>query len=132
MHRPEAVFEVIKLTYISLTNKALLQPCLRGATQSQNEAFNAIMIWISGPNRDLLVLRWWSYQHIWLQPALIMELSPSWLLNARSGCTTGSFTDPVCNYAKMPGVRKDEVKASEKQKYRRKALRKSLKEKETF
>ena len=57
---------------------------------------------ICGPNRDLLVLKWWSYQHIWLQPALIMELSPSWLFNAKSGCTTGSFTDPVCNYAKMP------------------------------
>ena len=85
---------------------------------------------ICGANRDLLVLKGWSYQHIWLQPALIMELSPSWLFNAKSGCTTGSFTDPVCNFAKR--VRKAEVKAGEKQKYRRKALRKSFKEKETF
>ena len=57
---------------------------------------------ICGPNRDLLVPKWWSYQHVWLQPALTMELWPSWLFNAKSGCTTGSFTDPVCNNAKMP------------------------------
>ena len=49
MHGPEAVFEVIKLTY--MTNKALLQPCLRGATQSQNEAFNAIMMWNMWPKQ---------------------------------------------------------------------------------
>ena len=41
----EVVFEVTKPTYISLMKKALLQRCLKGATQSQNEAFNAIIIW---------------------------------------------------------------------------------------
>ena len=48
---PEVVFEVTKLTYISLMKKALLQRCLKGATQSQNEAFNAIMIWNMWPKQ---------------------------------------------------------------------------------
>ena len=34
---PEVVFEVTKPTYISLMKKALLQRCLKGVTQSQNE-----------------------------------------------------------------------------------------------
>ena len=48
---PEAVIEVIKPTFIGLTNKALIQRlgCLiGGAMQSQNEAFNA-MIWNMWP-----------------------------------------------------------------------------------
>ena len=48
---PEVVFEVTKPTYISLMKKALLQRCLIGATQSQNEAFNAIMIWNMWPKQ---------------------------------------------------------------------------------
>ena len=38
---------------------------------------------ICGPNRGLLGLNWWSYQHIWLQTALIINLSPSWLFYAK-------------------------------------------------
>ena len=95
---PEVVFEVTKPTYISLMKKALLQRCLKGATQSQNEAFNAIMIWICGSNRDLLVLRWWSYQHIWLQPALTMELSPYWLLYAKCDALQGVLPNPTRYY----------------------------------
>ena len=49
----EAAFEVIKPTYISLTNKALLQRCLRGATQSQNEAFYAV-IWNMLPKQGFV------------------------------------------------------------------------------
>ena len=48
---PEVVFEVTKPTYISLMKKALLQRCLKGATQSQNEAFSAIMIWNMWPKQ---------------------------------------------------------------------------------
>ena len=48
---PEVVFEVTKPTYISLMRKALLQRCLKGATQSQNEAFNATMIWNMWPKQ---------------------------------------------------------------------------------
>ena len=40
-----------------------------GATQSQN------LPGICGPIRNLLVLKWCSYQHIWLQPALTIKLS---------------------------------------------------------
>lgn len=41
---PAAVFDVIKPLYIRLTDKGLLQRCLRGATQNQNECWNGI-IW---------------------------------------------------------------------------------------
>ena len=41
---PMAVFKVVKPIYVSLSDKALLQRCLRGATQNQNEAFNG-MVW---------------------------------------------------------------------------------------
>ena len=50
---PEVVFEVTKPTYISLMKKALLQQCLKGATQSQNEALNAIMIWNMWPKQGI-------------------------------------------------------------------------------
>ena len=51
----EAVFEMIKPTYISLTNKALLQRCLRGATQSRNEAFRRPgTLFISHENANFL------------------------------------------------------------------------------
>ena len=49
---PEVVFEVTKPTYISLMKKALLQRCLKGATQSQNGAFNAIKIWNMWPKQE--------------------------------------------------------------------------------
>ena len=48
---PEVVFEGTRPTYISLMKKALLQRCLKGATQSQNEAFIAIMIWNMWPKQ---------------------------------------------------------------------------------
>ena len=48
---PEVVFEVTKPTYNCLMKKALLERCLKGATQSQNEAFNAIMIWNMWPKQ---------------------------------------------------------------------------------
>ena len=52
---------------------------------------------ICGPNRDLLVLKWWSYQHIWLQPALTMELSPYWLFYAKWDALQGVLPNPMCN-----------------------------------
>ena len=81
---PEAVFEVIKPTYISLTNKALLHRCLRLVTQSQNEDFNA-MIWNMWPKQgffgaEVVEL---SAHLARLQLALTMELSPSWLFYAK-------------------------------------------------
>ena len=52
---------------------------------------------ICGPNRDLLVLKWWSYQHIWLQPALTIELSPYWLFYAKWDALQGVLPNPMCN-----------------------------------
>ena len=88
---PEVVFEVTKLTYISLMKKALLQRCLKGATQSQNEAFKDIMNWNMWPKQGFA-------------GAEVVELSPH-LAAARfnhgavtllavlrkMGCTTRSF-----------------------------------------
>ena len=51
---PEVVFEVTKPTYISLMITALLQRCLKGATQSQDEAFKAIMIWNMWPKQGIV------------------------------------------------------------------------------
>ena len=48
---PEVVFEVTKPTYVSLMKKALLQRCLKGVTESQNEAFHAIVIWNMWPKQ---------------------------------------------------------------------------------
>ena len=39
----DAVFEAIKPTYIQLASKELLERCLRGATQNQNESFNGLV-----------------------------------------------------------------------------------------
>ena len=52
---------------------------------------------ICGPNRDLLVLKWWSYQHILLQPALTIELSPYWLFYAKWDALQGVLPNPMCN-----------------------------------
>ena len=41
---PPAVFEAIKPIWVQLTDKALLEKCLRGATQNNNEAWNG-MLW---------------------------------------------------------------------------------------
>ena len=40
---PAAVMNAIKPTYIRLTETSLLERCLRGATQNQNEAFNGLI-----------------------------------------------------------------------------------------
>ena len=57
---------------------------------------------ICGPNMDLLVLKWWSYQHIWLQPTLYsMELSPSWLFYEKWDALQGSFTE---SYVQLEGA----------------------------
>ena len=90
---PEVVFEVTKPTYISLMRKALLQRCLKGATQSQNEAFKDIMVWNMWPKQGFA-------------GAEVVELSAH-LAAARfnhgavtllavlrkMGCTTRSFTE---------------------------------------
>ena len=87
------VFEVTKPTYISLMKKALLQRCLKGATQSKNEAFKDIMIWNMWPKQEFA-------------GAEVVELSAH-LAAARfnhgavtllavlrkMGCTTRSFTE---------------------------------------
>ena len=41
---PYAVFEVIKPIWLQLTDKSLLEKCVRGATQNRNEAWNG-MLW---------------------------------------------------------------------------------------
>ena len=90
---PEVVFEVTKPTYISLMKMALLQRCLKGATQSQNEAFKDIMNWNMWPKQGFA-------------GAEVVELSAH-LAAARfnhgavtflavlckMGCTTRSFTE---------------------------------------
>ena len=45
---PPAVFDVMKPIYVRLTDRPLLERCLRGATQNINEAFNN-MIWSMCP-----------------------------------------------------------------------------------
>ena len=124
---PEVVFEVTKPTYISLMKKALLQRCLKEATRSQNEAFNAIMIWIMWPKQGFA-------------GAEVVELSAHLAaarINHRAvtllavlqkmGCTTRSFTESYVQLEEAYRVRKAEVKACKKQKYRRKPFRKRKK-----
>ena len=41
---PDAVFKVIKPVYLRLTERQLLEKCLRGATQNRNECINGL-IW---------------------------------------------------------------------------------------
>ena len=45
---PIAVYEVLKPIWLQLTDKSLLQRCLRGATQNRNEAWNG-MLWAMCP-----------------------------------------------------------------------------------
>lgn len=45
---PEAFFEVLKPTFLTLSNSQLLERCVRGATQNPNECLNS-MVWIRCP-----------------------------------------------------------------------------------
>ena len=91
---PEAVFEVIKLTDISLTNKALLQRCLRRATQSKNEAFNAIMIWNVWPKQGFAGAEVVELPAHLIAARFINHRAVTFLAVLRKmGCTAGSFTD---------------------------------------
>ena len=40
---PEAVFKLIKPIYLRLSERSLLEKCLRGATQNRNESFNGLV-----------------------------------------------------------------------------------------
>ena len=94
---PEVVFEVTKPTYISLMKKALLQQCLKGATQSQNEALKDIMIWNMWPKQGFA-------------GAEVVELSAHlaaacfnhgavtyWLFYAKWDALQGVLPNPMCN-----------------------------------
>ena len=90
---PEVVFTMTKPTYISLMKKALLQRCLKEATQSQNEAFNAIMIWNMWPKQgfaDAEVVKLSAH----LAAARFNHRAVTLLAVLRKmGCTTKSFTE---------------------------------------
>ena len=51
---PPAVFEAIKPFGVQLTDQALLEKCLRGATQNNNEGWNG-MLWGICPIRHSLL-----------------------------------------------------------------------------
>ena len=78
--------------------KALLQRCLKGSTQSQNEAFNAIMIWNVWPTQGFAgaeVLELSAY----LAAARFNHRSVTLLAVLRKmGCTTRSLPNPMCNW----------------------------------
>ena len=98
--------------------KALLQRCQKGASQSQNEAFNAIMIWKMWPKQGFA-------------GAEVVELSAH-LAAARAnhravtllavlrkkGCTTIArrFTESYVQLEEALRVRRAEVKAGKKEK----------------
>ena len=91
---PEVVFEVTKPTYISLMKKALLQRCLKGATQSQNEAFNAIMIWDMWPKQGFAGAELVVELSAHLAAARFNHRAVTLLAVLRKmGCTTRSFTE---------------------------------------
>ena len=123
---PEAGFEVIKPTYISLTDKALLQQCLRGATQNLNEAFNA-MIWNLCPKQAFAgaeVVEISAH----LAAARFNHGAATFLAELREmGCTTGCFIEAYLRVEDAARVRQAEVKAGERQIKRRKTLRKRKK-----
>ena len=61
---------------------ALLQRGLRQSEGRRKTRMTLSMPWCA-PNRDLLVLKWRRYQHIWLQLTLTNQLSPPWQFYAK-------------------------------------------------
>ena len=124
---PMAVFKVVKPIYVSLSDKALLQRCLRGATQNQNEAFNG-MVWHYCPKdgfassevvdmaANLAVARFNNGALILL--AVLRKV----------GCNTaGNFTIRQLELEDKKRVEDAQSFASESKKRRRKTLRKRRK-----
>ena len=94
---PEVVFEVTKPTYISLMKRLCSSDAWKRRRKARMRLSTPSWSGICGPNRDLLVLKWWIYQHIWLQPALAIELSPYWLFYAKWDALQGFLPNPMCN-----------------------------------
>ena len=92
--------------------------------QSQNEAFNA-KSGMCGPNRDLLVLKWWSYQCFGCS-----RLYKAWLFYEKLDALRGALLNLMCNL-KIPKelgrLKSIKASASENEKYRTKTLNKRRK-----
>ena len=106
-----------------------IRRCPRGATQSQNEAFNA-MIWNMWPKHGFAGAEVVELSAHLAAAHFIHHEAVTFLAVLRKmECTTGSFSESYVQLEGAERVRKAEVKAGEKQKYRRKTLKK---EKERF
>ena len=123
---PKAVFEVIKPTYLQLTERSLLERCLMGATQNTNESFNNVL-WSMCPkegfcSRDnvetatgLAVL---TFNHGAVSLLAVLK---------EFGCLDGRYTRAACEAKDLLRIKKGQRKASTKEKERRKKRRRHRK-----
>ena len=118
----KAIFELVKPVYIRLADVSLLRRCLRGATQNQNESFNAL-IWQLSPktlfcgasvvklSTDVAVAQ---FNHGMMTLLRVL---------VEMGCRPGLFTEQHLKSEDVSRVSKSTRKSTETEKHRRKVRR---------
>ena len=123
---PTAIFDVIKPVYVRLSEKPLLERCLRGATQNQNESFNGL-IWHLCPKTSFCgvsVVELSTY----LAVLNFNDGAVAMLRVLREmGCEAGYFTKRQLSQEDEVRVAKSEKKIIQEEKQRRKLRRRRRK-----
>lgn len=127
---PLGIIAKVKPIYQRLTEDGLLQKCLHGKTQNQNESFNG-MIWQRIPKavyvgKDLLELGLFdAVAHFNMGSQTILQLFKA------LGITPGAYTAKFCSVLDKDRLNVADRQAKEKTKKRRKVLRGNKKKKMT-
>ena len=123
---PAAVMDAIKPTYICLTERSLLERCLRGATQNQNEAFNGL-IWSLCPKVTFCcaavveIASYLAVAHFNNGAVCLLKVL------ADMGCARGLFTERLLVKLDEERVSAAQKKMKEEEKCRRKQWRRRRK-----
>ncbi|XP_032238287.2 uncharacterized protein LOC5512949 [Nematostella vectensis] len=126
---PLEILTKVKPVYVRLSEASLLEKCLHGKTQNQNESLNA-MIWQRVPKevhvgRDILELGLYdAVCHFNMGYSSVLRLLEALKIPA------GKYTEAGCGLEDTSRVRLAEYKSKEASKRRRKVLRGKRKKKE--
>ena len=121
---PTSVYDIIKPTFLDLSNDTLLKKCLHGKTQNENEALNNL-IWTKCPNVEREVLE------MGVSSAVInFNNGACGILNVFHGANMepGYFTKMFCMKKDRERIITMNMKSSDGLKTRRKKLRAIRKE----
>ena len=123
---PMAIFKELRPLYVRLTDRPLLERCLRGATQNQNESFNST-VWSLCPKTGFCS-RSVVEQALNLAVARFNYGSSTLLaVLTEMGCEPGPWTEKFVKIADARRVAKAQRKEKQTSKSRRKRLRRRKK-----